>query len=57
LINNSIRHGEASQIELRLEQSDEGGKLSYRDNGKGFDSQATVQRKGLGMNNIDSRVQ
>lgn len=56
LMNNSLRHGKATKIDVLFEN--EGGKTrcEYRDNGKGFDLENNDQKKGLGMKNIQSRV-
>lgn len=56
LIINSIRHGLASQITVQLTQSDTTVQLDYQDNGKGFDSQNVTHQKGLGMQNMESRL-
>ncbi len=56
LINNSIRHGEARQIGIRLHHGKESLKLHYYDNGKGFDVTRLAEKKGLGLKNIDSRL-
>ncbi|MFM9946903.1 MAG: sensor histidine kinase [Saprospiraceae bacterium] len=55
LISNSLRHGKASEIEIRIFRSDPGIGLHYRDNGKGFEADQ-MERKGLGLRNIESRV-
>lgn len=56
LINNSIRHGKASEIGIRLWLQKAAIKLAYTDNGKGFDSESVEHKKGLGMKNIESRL-
>ncbi|MTH17353.1 ATP-binding protein [Flavobacterium sp. LC2016-01] len=55
-MNNSIRHGKASEIKISF--SDENGifTCNYEDNGIGFDSKSSENQKGLGMKNIDSRI-
>jgi len=55
LISNSLRHGKATQIDVRFLRHDHGIELNYRDNGKGFDL-AQTEKKGLGLRNIESRV-
>lgn len=57
LINNSIRHGKAKNINLVLENIDSGLVLNYSDNGTGFDLKRAQYQKGLGMKNIESRVE
>lgn len=56
LINNSIRHGKASQIELILKRDAFKNCFLYTDNGLGFDLEDESSQKGLGMKNIESRV-
>lgn len=53
LVNNSIRHGKASQIHLEL--SCNPFALEYSDNGCGIDLTDKNKRVGLGMKNIQSR--
>lgn len=57
LINNSIRHGKAKNINLVLKINNSKLHLSYSDNGIGFDLKRTQLQKGLGMKNIESRVE
>ncbi|HET8810564.1 MAG TPA: sensor histidine kinase [Flavobacteriaceae bacterium] len=56
LMNNSLRHGKATKIDLLFENEGEKTRCEYRDNGKGFDPQNNDQKKGLGIKNIQSRV-
>jgi two-component system, NarL family, sensor kinase len=58
LVNNAIKHANASQIRLVLDCTGEGVNMSVLDNGQGFDL-GTVQRdyrRGLGLRNIESRL-
>ncbi len=55
LINNSIRHGKAKQVQLQIMATPTALQIFYKDDGKGFD--ATVSHKGLGMKSIESRLQ
>ena len=57
LINNSIRHGKATKIELSLEKKKKKRICNYSDNGIGFDSETNESKKGLGMKNIESRIE
>ena len=58
LINNTIKHANAHNIEIHLKQ--QGGMLlfSYSDDGKGFDVNQVIHghSKGMGYSNIMSRV-
>lgn len=56
LISNSIKHGRASEIDIKLALQQETIQLAYRDNGQGFDPNFLKAKKGLGMKNIESRL-
>jgi signal transduction histidine kinase len=57
-IQNCIRHAEATQISIQLYYQADHIHVSIRDNGKGFDTEAVLQRGGgLGLNNIRTRMQ
>ncbi|MDF1696621.1 MAG: histidine kinase [Saprospiraceae bacterium] len=56
LIKNSITHGEASKIFIHFRLKLEAVSVKYEDNGKGFDSSSDKNKKGLGMKNIESRL-
>lgn len=55
LINNSIKHGNATQISLEIVESGKGMYYSYQDNGKGFD--IAKASSGLGLKNIENRAE
>lgn len=57
LLTNSIKHATASNISIVLWQKPQTTVLIYRDDGKGFTSSNTMVKKGLGMQNIESRLQ
>lgn len=56
LMNNSLRHGKASEIWISFKTIEEINTCNYEDNGKGFDAHNSENQKGLGMKNIDSRI-
>lgn len=56
LMNNSLRHGKASQISIIFEKNNNVTYCKYSDNGIGFDIQKLENQKGLGMKSIESRV-
>lgn len=56
LFSNSLKYSEADQIKVQLWMSNEAIKLTYRDNGRGFDASAITHHTGLGMQNIESRA-
>ena len=55
-INNAIRHGEATQMKLILVSEEDNLCISFEDNGKGFDEEVLEDKVGLGLKNIQSRV-
>ncbi|GAA4448546.1 hypothetical protein GCM10023189_06580 [Nibrella saemangeumensis] len=54
LINNTLKHANASRIDIFFSAVDNRLVLDYQDNGVGFDYQHA--RQGLGIGNIESRV-
>ncbi len=56
LMNNSLRHGKATEIWISFSNKDGINTCDYEDNGIGFDSSKIENQKGLGMKNIDSRI-
>lgn len=57
LVNNTLKHAKATEIVIKFSVSDEYLSISYKDNGSGFDMQILDQRNGMGMQNIQSRLQ
>jgi two-component system, NarL family, sensor kinase len=56
LINNTLKHAEATEVYVQLNQDDQHLTISVEDNGKGFDINKLNQTKGIGIQNIESRV-
>lgn len=56
LINNSIRHGKAMLITITFEHKTHKNICKYADNGLGFDTNGFNTKKGLGLKNIESRM-
>ncbi|RZS90756.1 sensor histidine kinase [Aquimarina brevivitae] len=56
LLNNSVRHGKASSVDLTITDTDVLS-LHYVDNGTGFDINLVGKNKGIGLKNIESRVE
>lgn len=56
LMNNSIRHGKATEIWISFASINGINTCDYKDNGVGFDGLNAENQKGLGMKNIDSRI-
>ena len=59
LLNNTIKHAQASEVRVKLEQIGRRLKFNYQDNGIGFSKKVLIAGpdQGLGMRNIASRVQ
>lgn len=58
LINNALKHSGCNTIDLSITGNKKSLSLLHKDNGKGFDYNATIasDSKGLGLSNIVSRV-
>jgi len=54
LINNTLKHAQASQIKIVLQKSNGSFTLHYQDDGIGFDRNAS--KEGIGLKNMISRV-
>jgi signal transduction histidine kinase len=57
LITNTIKHAAATKIEIHFNTNNGRSQIDYTDNGKGFDLSILEERKGIGMQNIFSRLQ
>lgn len=53
-LNNSLKHAQATRVELRFEERNDHLLITVRDNGQGFDSQQ--QTPGLGLENLCLRT-
>lgn len=56
LINNTLKHAQASEVIITLRSKLDGGSLSYSDNGKGIDQDQLKFKRGIGLKNMESRV-
>ncbi|MGQ8335037.1 sensor histidine kinase [Sunxiuqinia sp. A32] len=59
LINNTIKHSGAKQIQISLNQLEDKLRISYHDDGKGFDKKILMEQPssgGMGFSNIFSRI-
>jgi signal transduction histidine kinase len=54
-VSNAVRHGQATEIEVLLEESDSGIRLAVSDNGKGMPASQPPQR-GLGLRTMADRA-
>lgn len=57
LLNNTVRHAEATCIDVSIDQDDEHLELTIKDNGRGFNEKdLPKEKKGMGLFNIRKRV-
>ena len=56
LINNSIKHGKANKINLKIVVKEDVLFYNYIDNGIGFNASEIANKKGLGFTNIENRI-
>lgn len=55
LTNNTIKHADATEINLQTNQNEQTFNLIFEDNGKGFDPD--LNQEGMGMRNMRARLQ
>jgi signal transduction histidine kinase len=55
MINNALKHAEATQINVQLIQESDRISLTVHDNGKGFDPK--IKTDGMGIENIRNRIE
>jgi len=55
-LNNAMKHSGVKRIEVRLQEASGGLQLVVSDSGKGFDVEAALQGKGLGLTSMRERV-
>ncbi|MEM0994914.1 MAG: sensor histidine kinase [Bacteroidota bacterium] len=56
LLNNTLKHANANQIKIDLQFYDQQLKLTYEDDGVGFDLTQEQKTKGIGLKSIESRI-
>lgn len=57
-INNTLKHAEATEIFIRVQQTKTDILAYFKDNGKGFNPEATSSKSfGMGLENIRSRIE
>jgi signal transduction histidine kinase len=57
LVNNIIKHAEATEITIQLVKEQLELSIMVEDNGKGFDIKTLGEKAGIGLKNIESRVE
>jgi signal transduction histidine kinase len=56
LTNNTLKHAAAKNIFIQLNKHAKGISLSVEDDGKGFDAAEAINKKGAGLQNVQTRV-
>ncbi|MDT3402118.1 sensor histidine kinase [Mucilaginibacter terrae] len=56
LLNNTIKHAKATNIQINFAMQDDNLMIRYTDDGIGLPSQSVINGKGMGMQNIESRL-
>ncbi|MEM6719755.1 MAG: histidine kinase [Bacteroidota bacterium] len=56
LVNNTLKHANASEISILFTNELSDFVIVYQDNGVGFDEAILQQKKGIGLKNIESRL-
>jgi signal transduction histidine kinase len=56
LVNNIIKHAEATQAIIQLNKNGNQLTVTVEDNGKGFEAENAEERRGMGINTVKSRV-
>ena len=56
LLSNSLKHAQAKYIQIGLAHSPQEIRIFYQDDGKGFDMAHQNHQRGLGLKNIESRM-
>ena len=57
LLTNAIKHSSANEILLQCSQNDDTFFVTIEDNGRGFDTGAVREVKGIGLGNVKNRVE
>ncbi len=57
LLNNIVKHADASEVTVQLSQNATTLLVTVEDNGKGFDLEKAMAEKGHGLSNLQSRVE
>ncbi|MFK7936386.1 MAG: sensor histidine kinase [Saprospiraceae bacterium] len=56
LLNNTLKYAEAQRVTIQLWLEESGIRIEYRDDGKGFNANDPQRARGLGLKNMQSRV-
>lgn len=55
-VNNVIKHAAASRLDISIIKDEDGLSATIEDNGKGFDTSDASIRNGIGLKNIETRI-
>jgi two-component system, NarL family, sensor kinase len=56
LVNNTLKHAQASELLIQLSLHDHVLEVTVEDNGKGWNTEEALKEKGMGWSNIESRI-
>ena len=56
MINNTLKYAKANEIKVSIDLDQNQFKMTYSDDGQGFDFDENGKNKGLGLNSIESRA-
>ena len=56
MVNNTLKHADATTISLKMDILPELLKINYSDDGKGFDVEEKLKSKSIGLTSVQSRV-
>jgi signal transduction histidine kinase len=56
-VNNVIKHAQAKRVNISIIKDEDEISITIEDNGKGFDVKAGAGDKGIGLKNIETRIQ
>lgn len=56
LLNNTLKHSDGSKADIRFEKGKNRYVCIYEDNGTGFDHEKALEKPGLGLKNLQTRV-
>ncbi|NNT72739.1 sensor histidine kinase [Flavobacterium sp. IMCC34852] len=57
ILTNTIKHAQATEITISLTQDDDTINILIEDNGKGFNPKAIDKKEGMGLSNIEKKVE
>jgi signal transduction histidine kinase len=55
-LNNVVKHARATEVIVQMERDEDELHLTIEDNGEGFDVRTAMEKGGMGLRNLDSRI-